>query len=117
MFLAWTSTPLRDCCLSGVRLRDAAGDQVAAAEDLLYLVTRAPKLGDLGQLRSVRVGVDAGNLTLSMDEVDMYAHTLTADGVARVLPNRASLPEHASSEALLIHDFLVRGRTILRRAS
>lgn len=117
MLLAWSSTQLKVCCLSGVQLRAAAGDQVAAAEDLLYLVTQAPMLRDLGSLQSVRVGVHAGNLTLSMDEVDMHAYTLSPDGVARSLPNRASLLEHASSEALLVHDFHVRGRPILRLAS
>lgn len=117
MLLAWSSTRLKVCCLTGVQLRAAAGDQVAAAEDLLYLVTRAPMLRDLGSMQSVRLGVLAGNLTLSMDEVDMHAHTLSSDGVARSLPNRAPLPEHASTEALLVHDVHVRGRSVLRRAS
>lgn len=117
MLLAWSSTSLQVCCLSGAQLRAAAGDQSAAAEDLLYLISQAPMLGDLGPLRSVQIDVHSGHLTLSMDEVDMHANTLSADGVALPLPNRASLLEHASAEALLVHDFHVRGRSILRRAS
>lgn len=117
MLFAWSSAQLETCCASTAQLRTAAGEQAAAAEDLLHLIAQAPTLADLGGLRSVRIGVRAGNLTLSMEDVDIHAHPLTPDGLAHPLASRASLLEHASSEALLVHDFHVRGRTILRLAS
>jgi hypothetical protein len=61
--------------------------------------------------------VKAGKLTLSIEEVDMHARPLTPAGVPGVIANRASLRDHSASEALLIHDLRVRGRSILRRAS
>lgn len=117
MQLAWFDPQLEGYCTSAARLRVAAGGQVDAAEDLLYVVAQAPHLGDLAQFRSVRMDVEAGNLTLSIEEVDMHARPLNPAGVPSIIANRASLLDHAASEALLIHDLHVRGRSILRRAS
>lgn len=117
MFLDWSSESLKDCCFSRARLREIAGDQAAAAEDLLHLVSHAPTLTHLGTLRSLRIDVDSGGLTLSMEEVEMRAHTLGPDGTTQPIANQASLLEHASSEALRVDDLHVRGRSILRHSS
>lgn len=117
MKLAWFGSRLEGYCLPGARLRLVAGDQVAAAEDLFHLVSQAPSLGDLAAFRSVRMDVRAGNLTLSIEEVDMHARPLTPSGVPRSIKSRASLPDHATTEALLIQDLHIRGESILQRAS
>lgn len=117
MQFAWYDPQLEAHCTSGARLRVAAGDQVEAAEDLFHVVAQAPNLGDLARFRSVRVGVKAGRLTLSIEEVDMHARPLSPTGVPSVIVSKASLPDHSGSEGLLIDDLHVRGRSILRLAS
>lgn len=117
MKIAWIGSRLESYCTSGARLRMAADDQVDAAEDLFHLVSQAPRLGDLGAFRSVRLDVQAGNLTLSIEEVDMHARPLTPAGVPRSIGNRAALLDYATAEALLVRDLHVRGESILRRAS
>ncbi|MCU1526746.1 MAG: hypothetical protein JWP75_509 [Frondihabitans sp.] len=117
MLLAWLSPQLEDCCVSGVRLRQATGTQIEAAEDLLHVITKSPRLESVGNFQSVLIGVESGNLTLSIDEVAVHAQPLTPEGRPRALVNRASLPAHASAEALLVQDIHVRGRSILRLVS
>ncbi len=117
MHLAWFDPQLESYCTSGARLRVAAGGQVDAAEDLLHVVAQAPHLGDLARFRSIRMDVQAGKLTISIEEVDMHARPLNQAGVPGTITNRASLLDHSGYEALLIHDLHVRGRSILRRAS
>lgn len=117
MQLAWLGSRLEDYCTSGARLRAATGDQVEAAEDLLHLVSQAPQLSDLAVFRSVRMDVQAGNLTLSIEEVYMHARPLSPAGVPRSIGSRASLLDYATTEALLVRDIHVRGESILRRAS
>jgi hypothetical protein len=114
--LAWLSPQLEDSCVSGVHLRAVADGQVAAAEDLLHVVAHAPRLANLVTFQSVRIGVNAGNLTLSIEEVEMHVRPLSPDGVPRAVLDRAALPDHASSQALLVQDFHIRGRSILRPA-
>lgn len=117
MRLAWFDPQLEDCCTSEARLRVAVGSQVNAAEDLLHVVAQAPQLGDLAHFRSVQMGVSAGKLTLSIEEIDMHARPLNPAGVPSTIADWASLLDHAAFEALLIQDLHVRGRSILRRAS
>ena len=47
----------------------------------------------------------------------MHARPLTPAGTPRSIPNRASLLDYATSEALLVHDLHIHGQSILRRAS
>ena len=117
MQLAWSSPQLEGCCVSAVRLRAVAGGHVAAAEDLLHVVSQAPRLEFLATFQSVRIDFNAGNLTLLIEEVEMHARPLSSDGVPCAPLNRASLPDHALSQALLVQDIYVRGRSILRLAS
>ncbi len=117
MLIAWISPRLEGYCTSGARLRSVAGDQTEAAEDLLYLVTQAPQLGSLAAFRSIRMDVQAGTLALSIEEVDMHARPLSPAGVPRSVSNRASLLDHATTDALLIRDLHIRGESILRRTS
>lgn len=117
MKLAWLDPRLEGCCVSGAHLRATVGAQAGAAEDLLLLVSQAPRLESLATFRSVRLDVDAGNLTLSIEEVDMYAQPLSPGGVPGALATRASLAEHALAQALLIRDLCVQGQSILRLAS
>jgi len=115
--LAWFGSQLEGYCTFGARLRAVAGDQVEAAEDLFHLVSQAPRLGDLAAFRSVNTDVRAGNLTLSIEEVDMHARPLSPAGVPRPIASRASLLEYATTEALLVRDLRVYGESILRRVS
>lgn len=108
---------LEGYCTSGARLRAAVGDQAEAAEDLLHVVSQAPRLGDLAAFRSVRMDMQAGTLTLSMEEVDMHAHPLSPEGLLGSIGVRGSLLEYAATEALLVRDLHIRGESILRRAS
>lgn len=114
---AWFEPQLEAYCTSGARLRLVARGQFDAAEDLLSVVAQAPRLGDLALFRSVHMGVKAGNLTLSIEEVEMHARPLNRAGVPSTITSGAFLLDHSASEALLIHDLHVRGRSILRRAS
>lgn len=117
MQLAWFGTQLEGYCTAAARLRAAAGDQVGAAEDLFHLVSQAPRLSDLAAFRSVRMDVLAGNVTLSIEEVEMHARPLSPAGVPRSIASRASLLDFATTEALLVRDLHVHGESILRRAS
>lgn len=117
MQLAWLDPQLKDHCCSGTRLRVAAGGQVEAAEDLLHVVAHVPYLGGLARFRSIRMDVQAGNLTLSIEEVDMHARPLNTAGIPSSIASKASLLDYSASEALLIHDLHVRGQSILRRVS
>ncbi|ASN21643.1 hypothetical protein CGK93_19690 [Arthrobacter sp. YN] len=63
--------------------------------------------------QSVQIDVDAGKLALSIEEVEMHVRPLSPDGVPRDVLSRASLSDHASSKALLVQDFHIRGRSIL----
>jgi hypothetical protein len=114
---AWLSARLESYLTVSARLHAAAGNQAGAAEDLIHLVSEAPRLGDLASFRSVRMDVQAGNLTLSIEEVDMHARPLPAAGVPQSIASRASLPDYAAAEALVVQDLHVRGASILRRAS
>lgn len=116
MKFAWTSPELERLCVSGVRLRAVADGQAEAAEDLLHLVRHAPRFGDLMTFRSVQIDVSAGDLALLVEEVEMRVRPLSPDGVPRVVLSRAALPDHSSLQALLVQDFYVRGRSILRPA-
>ncbi len=98
-------------------LRAAVGGHADAAEDLLHVVSQAPRLKDLATFQTVRISVNAGKLILSIEEVHMHARPLSSEGVPRTIPNRDSLPKYSMSEALLVHDLQVRGQSILRRAS
>lgn len=93
------------------------GEQIEAAEDLLHVVSHIPRLQDIASFRSVRLGFQAGNLTLSIQEVDMHVRPLSAEGVPCAAVHRASLPEHALTEALLVQDLHVHGQSILRAES
>jgi hypothetical protein len=115
--LAWLSPQLEGSCVSGVRLRAVAGAHGAAAEDLLHVVSQAPRLENLATFQSVRIDLYAGNLTFSIEEVEMHARPLNSQGVPCGPLNRASLPNYASTQALLVQDIYVRGRSILRLAS
>lgn len=117
MLIAWITPHLEGYCTSEVRLRSVAGDQIEAAEDLLHLVTHAPKLGSLAAFRSVRMDVQAGTLVLSIEEVDMHARPLSPAGVPRSISSRASLLDYATTDALLIRDLHIRGESILRPIS
>lgn len=116
MKFAWTSPQLERLCVSGARLRAVADGQAAAAEDLLHLVKHASRFGDLMTFQSVQIDVDAGNLALSMEEVEMHVRPLSPDGVPRAVLSRAALPDHSSLQALLVQDFHIRGRSILQPA-
>lgn len=116
MQLAWISPQLEDSCVSGAHLRAVANGQLAAAEDLLHVVAYAPRLENIVKFQSVRMDVNAGNLTLSIEEVEMHVRPLSSDGVPSAVANRAALPDHAKSQALLVQDFHIRGRSILRPA-
>jgi hypothetical protein len=113
---AWLSPQLERSCVSGAHLRAVANGQAEAAEDLLHVVAHAPRLQNLVTFQSVRLDINAGNLTLSIEEVEMHARPLTPDGIPRAVLNLAALPDHASSQALLVQDFHIRGRSILRPA-
>jgi DNA integrity scanning protein DisA with diadenylate cyclase activity len=117
MRLAWSDPELERCCVSGTRLRVVAGAQVEAAQDLLHAVARAAQLADLMTFRSVRVGVSAGSLILSIEEIDMYARPLTPDGKSHTVAARSSLQDHHRRRALLVEDLHVQGRSVLRLAS
>jgi len=114
---AWLDAQLQGCCASKGLLRSAAGAQAEAAEDLLCVVSQAPRLESLATFQSVRIDVKAGDLTLSIEEVDMYARPLSSDGVPCTLMDRASLLDHSVTQALLIRDLRVRGQSILRCTS
>lgn len=111
------SPQLKGCCVSKAHLNAVAGEQGAAAEDLFHVVSQIPRLENIASFKSLRINVDEGNLTLSMEEVDMYVRPLSPDGVPRALVNRASLPDHALCRALLIQDLYIHGQSILRLAS
>lgn len=117
MKFAWLSPQLERSCVSGAHLRAVANGQAAAAEDLLHVVAHAPRLEDLVTFQSVRIEVYAGNLTLSIEEVEMHARPISPDGIPRAVLNLAALPDHASSQALLVQDFHIRGRSILPPAN
>lgn len=117
MRLAWPDDQLKSCCVSPARLRSVSGDDADAAEDLLYAIAQAPHLGALMSLRSIRLGVHAGGLTLSIEEVDMHARLLSTDGTPEHLADRASLSDHATSQSLLIDDLHVSGQSVLRLES
>lgn len=117
MRFAWSSPQLEGCCASHARLRDAAGEQIAAVEDLLQVVSQVPRLEDFESFRSLRINFHRGNLTFSIEEVDMHVRPLSPVGVPHVLVGRASLHDHALCQALLIQDLYVRGQSILRLAS
>ena len=117
MKLAWASPQLEGHCVSGERLRALPAAHAAAAEDLLHVVSQAPKLENLTLFQCIRIDTHAGNLTLSIDDVEMHVRPLSPDGVPSAPMDRASLPKHASSQALLVQDFRVRGRSIVRLAS
>ncbi|GAA2239854.1 hypothetical protein GCM10010413_46980 [Promicromonospora sukumoe] len=114
MQLGWSDPRLEGWCLTGARLSATLGAHADAAEDLLHVVSQAPRLEHLATFQSVQIDVDAGNLTLSIEEVDMHARPLSPDGAPYVLANRASLPDHALSQALLVQDLLIQGQSILR---
>lgn len=116
MQLAWINPQLERTCGFRVQLRAVANGQLAAAEDLLHVVAHAPRLEDLVTFQSVQLDVTAGNLTLSIEEVEMHVRPLGSDGVPHAVLDRAALPHHADSQALLVHDFYIRGRSILRPA-
>ena len=116
MQLAWISPQLEGSCVSGARLRAVADGQLAAAEDLLHVVAYAPRLENLVTFQSVQIDVNAGNLTLSIQEVEMLVRPLSPDGVPSAVADRAALSDHATSQALLVQDFHIRGRSILRPA-
>jgi hypothetical protein len=115
--LAWSDPELERCCVSDARLRLVAGTQVEAAQDLLHAVARAAQLADLLTFRSVRVGVAAGSLILSIEEIDMYARPLNNDGEPRTVAAQSSLVHHSRRGALLVEDLHVHARSILRLAS
>lgn len=117
MLLAWSDPQLESCLVIGARLRDLAGDQAEAAEDLLSIVARAPRLSAITTFRSVRVSVTAGSLTFSVEEIDMHTRPFNPDGKPCELEVRGSLSSHGMSNALLVEDLRVRGESILRLAS
>jgi hypothetical protein len=47
----------------------------------------------------------------------MHAQPLSSHGLPLKVADRSSLTKHAHSQALLVHDFRVRGQSILRLAS
>lgn len=114
MLLAWSNPRLEGCCVSRARLHDAAGGLAEAAEDLLHVVSKAPYLEALRMFRSIKIGVRAGTLTLSIEEVEMHARPLSPAGDPLNIQNRASLQEYSTTESLLVQDLQVHGRSILR---
>lgn len=117
MQLAWSHSELESCCVGGTRLRALTGDQAEAAEDLLNLVARAPRLAAITTFRSVRVGVAAGRLTFSIEEIDMHTRPLNSDGIPQQIQDLKSLPDYATCRALVIDDLRVRGESVSRLAS
>lgn len=117
MQFAWFDSQLEECCISRSRLRAAVGGSAGAAEDLLHVVSQAPRLQDLATFKSVRIDVSGGSLTLSIEEIDMHAKPLNSEGVPRDVHSRATLPLYAQTQALFIQDLRVRGQSILRLAS
>jgi hypothetical protein len=115
--LAWLDPELESCCVCSSRLRALTGDQADAAEDLLYLVARAPRLAAITTFQSVRVGVTAGNLTFSIEEIDMHTRPLNSDGIPQQVQDQKSLPDYALWKALVIDDLRVRGKSVSRLAS
>lgn len=117
MLLAWNDPQLESCCTSAARLRSAALGQVDAAEDLLSVVAQAPRLGDLARFRSVLMEIRAGQLALSIEEVDMHVRPLDQAGVPRIINGGATALDYFATEALLVQDLHVQGWSVLRRAS
>lgn len=115
--LAWSDPELETSCVSGARLSALTGDQVEAAQDLLAVVARAPRLSAITTFQSIRIGVAAGRLTLSVEEIDMHTRPFNSDGTPQDLLDDASLNDFADSEALLVDDLRVRGKSLARLAS
>lgn len=113
MLLAWSNPRLKVYCVSRAYLQRAAGGYAEAAEDLLHVVSQAPRLEALGTFRSVYVGLQAGTLTLSIEEVEMHALPLGPAGDPRNIRNRASLLEYSTTDSLLVQDLKVRGQSVL----
>lgn len=117
MQLAWFDPQLEGWCTSRSRLHSAAGAHGDAAEDLLFIVSRATRLEELATFRSVLIDVNAGNMTISIEEVDMHARPLSAEGIPHSVDNRSSLTNYSMTQSLLVQDFHIRGQSILRLAS
>ncbi|MGB6051600.1 MAG: hypothetical protein WBG14_12195, partial [Rhodococcus sp. (in: high G+C Gram-positive bacteria)] len=117
MKLSWAHPVLEGCCTSAARLRAAAGGQVAAAEDLLHLVSQAPRLRDLATFRCVLIHIHAKGLILAIEEFEMHAQPLEPDGALGVVTPLTATPEHNDARSLLVQDVRVHGRSILELAS
>ena len=117
MRLAWVDPLLERRCRSGSQLRVAAGSRHRDAEDLLHLVAQAPHLAHLITFRSLHVDIDGDDLTLSIEEIEMRTHPLTDRGALRPVTKNQTAADHYDVGALLVRDFRVDGRSILRRAS
>lgn len=116
MLLAWPDPRLKRCCTSAAELRAASGDQAAAAEDLLATVARAQTLGVVMGLRSIRTAIDGDGLTFSLEEIEMHARLLTAEGKLYPLRAANSLAPHVGAQRLLIDDLRVGGQSVTRLA-
>lgn len=117
MFLAWSDQRLRRCCTHADQLRAASLGHAAAAEDLVCAIVRAQSLAVVLGLRSIRTIATGAGLTFSLEEAEMYARLLTADGKLRDIRPFTALSTHGDIQGLLIEEFRVGGRSILRIAS
>lgn len=113
MLLAWSDDRLKRRCSSLATLRAISGEHADATEDLVHAVANARTLGVLLMLRSIRIGVRAGGLKLSLEETDMYARLLTPTGEPHNLASQTTLPDHAAATALIVDDLTIAGRSAL----
>jgi len=117
MYLAWSEPLLEQCCSRAAQLRSLAGRHVEAAEDLLQLVARAPRLQALFTFGCVEVDLRGGEVSLSIEEVRMHVTPISPDGKA--IPVVGSVPHEqlSDTDSLLVRDLQIQGRSILRLAS
>lgn len=80
-------------------------------------IVRAQDLAVVLGLRSITTTAAGDGLTFSLEEAEMYVRPLTADGKLRGLRPFAALSIHGDVRSLLVDEFRVGGRSLLRIAS
>lgn len=117
MLLAWSDQRLQRCCTHADQLRAASREHAAAAEDLVCAIVRAPSLAVVLGLRSITTTATGDGLTFSLEEAEMYARLLTADGKLQALRPFTALSTRGDVQSLLVEEFRVGGLSLLRIAS
>jgi len=80
-------------------------------------IARARSLAVVLGLRSITTTAAGDGLTFSIEEAEMYARLLTGGGTIRDAGSFKALANHGDVRSLLVEEFRVGGRSLLRIAS